>query len=141
MTRALCAIGAILVAHACTSPSTSEVPVLRIQTDAAVYAPGTIVAMTLVNVSDATLAYNGCAAVLERRVGGSWVSVPPSPNATPCNLITYPLEPEEQVVAHHALPPDIPPGTYRYRFEWVSGPSGEELPPSNRVSNTFDVSP
>jgi len=113
---------------------------LRLQTDTTAYVPGAIVAIALLNVSDSHLACNLCA-VLERQSTNGWAVVPPTTSTVPCNLVLHPLAPGERIVAHHTLPSGIAPGTYRYRFDLLQGPSGEQLPLGDRVSNAFDVLP
>lgn len=110
MTKTLGAIAAIIMAHACASPSTSEVArMLRLQTDTTHYVPAATVAITLLNVSSSPLGYNVCA-VLEHLRSAAWVVVPPQDDAVPCDLVVHPLAPGEEAVARHTLPLGTLPG-------------------------------
>lgn len=132
------AIGLLLTACNGSSTGPSGNGVVRIQTAHVVYIPGDTALFTIENLGSTQVGYNPCPFVLERRFARRWLEVDLDRRQI-CDSALRSVNPgSKKVLLQHALP-DVPRGTYRYRFDAVYEFSGGRLPLATRVSNQFEI--
>lgn len=120
-------------------PSLSDTAeaVLRIasdfSTDRQTYKAGETVILKLENISEQTLGYNLCTAVLEQSKDNGWLALP---SLRLCAAIIYSLEPGKTTTYPYDLDGNLPVGEYRFVARIHSMQSGAS---GRRVSNVFVV--
>jgi hypothetical protein len=144
MRRSWTGIVASIVLSACQTapepqpPSAELAPpaddvVLR--TDAAQYAAGDSVRLTLENHTDAEIGHNLCFAGLQVERNDEWIESPVREDRV-CTTILHLLSPHESASYGHRLPDELPPGRYRFqdRIELMGEPQRRAV-----YSNAFVV--
>jgi hypothetical protein len=130
---------AVLVT-ACSGTSTDPTGngSVRIQSAEASYAAGDTAVFTMENIGSTEVNYNACPFTLERRAGSGWLTVDVNRDMI-CDDALGLLNPGTTRDLLRRQLPNVPPGTYRYRFDSIYESGSERLPLATRVSNGFDI--
>jgi len=114
-------------------------PALRLETLETRIAVGQDAEVRFTNLSDGSLLYNACYALLERLVQTEWRDMGAASGDVPCSDELRILLPAESGVVAFPLPLDLALGTYRYRFTAFYDETEGLLPVADRVTNRFSV--
>lgn len=102
---------------------------VRLTLDAASYAPGAMVKLTMTNHTSRDLGYNACTRVVEREQsgGGRWAAVPEPDRVCTMEIRTLPAN--GNVTESTDLPATLEAGRYRLvlNFHDEGGPGGRLL--------------
>lgn len=109
-----------------TAPSLGNV----VETGKARYGRADTIDVTFSNAGDISLAYSPCHGQLEG-YRQTWVAVGPAAGETVCVDVLVELGPHATRSAQIRRVGDLPPGVYRFLFDYVYR-SGELLPASDR---------
>jgi hypothetical protein len=133
--RRLALLAVALLAAACEG-STLPDPFADIETDAAEYAAGDAVEVTITNVSDETIVGNACPWELQRRTSGGWTAV--TGGYICAGAIVY-VAPGESVTTQIVIPNGVEQGVYRVHFPSVAPQNEESVPDELQSSEQFTV--
>jgi hypothetical protein len=133
--RRLALLAVALFAAACEGSTLSD-RFADIETDAAEYAAGDAVEVTITNVSDVTIVGNPCPWELQRRTAGGWETA--AGNSLCVGVMEY-LEPGESLTTQVLIPNGIEDGSYRVHFPAVAPEGDESVPDALQSSDPFTV--
>ena len=125
---------------AAAAPADTAGPV-ALRLDAARYAPGARVGITIVNRADARYTFNPCPRVVEHEVDGAWRAVEED---RVCTMEAWLLDPRGTREATTELPARLAAGRYRMVIAFSQeavGADGRPVQPVRAVSAPFDVAP
>ena len=98
-------------------------PGVFLEVNQRVYTSQESAVISLVNLTDKTLDYNLCGALLERRVEGRWEFA--DPRNSVCTAIAYTLKSGRLAKTERSLA-NVEPGTYRFTYEMTEGDGSNE---------------
>lgn len=112
---------------------------MRITVAQSIYAPGDLLEVTLVNVSNRLVHRNTCQLELQRRADdGSWAHVAGRTCAPPADNAFAAVQPGNIFEDALQTAATIPTGDYRFRFD-LRYSDGRLLPEADLVSDVFSI--
>lgn len=134
-------LACIIVGCGSESPGTGpgQTSVLEITTNATRYSAGSSGTVLARNKADVEALVDLCPWELDRRTDG-WrvIAIWPDSGGTCLPILTV-LRPGQSALRPFELPPDLPSGEYRLRFERLFDSDTQKLPLPERVSRSFRV--